>query len=732
MAGENAHTGRSLSRADIPGALFCGLLVVAFCAVLLWRDPLLFWNDDYELSILPVFADVARSWSEGHLPLLSPYSWACSNLAGEFQYGTFSVFVNTAVVLIWKLPLTFPQQAAALSITHLFVLAMGGYLLGRGRNLAAPLAMVVGLIAALNGWIICWGAIDWFGALGAFAWFPWAWWGLERALDARRGAFRFLWPAPFVYLLICGGFPYTVVMLALLVGWLSIKTLTQTRSVVAIWPLAVGMLLGVGLSAPAWLALLDYVSGSARQAQDSSSHWQWIVPPTALPAFVLPAWTVKWADFSTRMMPHTATEMACGLVPPAALVFAVWARGTALVRQVRWELALLGVVVLISMLPTANVFRWSFRWLPFVHVVFAVCAAEALQMIAAPPRTSRSGAGVFALALVIATGIAMWLTNAAGPFGGRLFIALLVIAAAWALSEVLLPRQQWTVALVTFASLLATYLSIPPNCGVPKYNLDQNLTRTAPLDPQRLYLSMYPPPEAAFRAEEKPQPFGTVVRPGSTSMWGGVRFVNGYTPIRPAGVARELGIEIHGELAEWSREWLPQWEAGPDGLLAKIGVDGFIVANELELTPADESEWTLAFSSDEGRVYHRRGAPLPRVRAIIADDSRPNETFAVASIQNTDESRHRVVAEVTVPAGGKPALVSFSRPYFRGYRATLGNQHLPVTSFRGLSPAVEVPAGSSGRLMIVYRPWWLVVGGAVAIGSAAVWMVCAAFAARRR
>ena len=82
-------------------------LVVVFCLILLWHDPLVFWNDDYELSILPVFADVARSWNEGQWPLLSPYSWVCSNLAGEFQYGTFSVFVNAAVVLIWKFPLTF-------------------------------------------------------------------------------------------------------------------------------------------------------------------------------------------------------------------------------------------------------------------------------------------------------------------------------------------------------------------------------------------------------------------------------------------------------------------------------------------------------------------------------------------------------------------------------------------------------------------------------------------------
>src|SRR3989442_7557538 len=127
---------RSL-RSEILGAVFAGLVVTAFCLVLLRHDPLIFWNDDYQLSILPVFADVARSWSEVHLPLLSPYSWVCSNLAGEFQYGTFSVFVNAVVVVIWKFPLTFAQQAAALSITHLFVLAAGAFLLARDRRRGA-------------------------------------------------------------------------------------------------------------------------------------------------------------------------------------------------------------------------------------------------------------------------------------------------------------------------------------------------------------------------------------------------------------------------------------------------------------------------------------------------------------------------------------------------------------------------------------------------------------------
>ena len=154
------------------------------------HDPLVFWNDDYEISVLPVFADMARAWNDGGFPLLSPYSWVCGNLAGEFQYGVFSIFINGLIVCIWKLPLTFPQQAAAVSIAHLAVLSAGAFLLARDRQLSTPLSILVALVASLNGWIICWGASDWFGALGAFTWLPWAWWAAERALrsdDVRDG-----------------------------------------------------------------------------------------------------------------------------------------------------------------------------------------------------------------------------------------------------------------------------------------------------------------------------------------------------------------------------------------------------------------------------------------------------------------------------------------------------------------------------------------------------------------
>src|SRR5437588_6748162 len=444
------------TRVDVIGATSTGLLVVGFCLLLLWHDPLVFWNDDYQLSILPVFADVARSWNEGHFPLLSPYACVCSNLAGEFQYGTFSIFINAAVISIWKFPLTFPQQAAARSITHLFILAAGAFLLARDRKFSLPVSIFVALVAALNGWIVCWGASDWFGALGAFAWLPWAWWGLERALDRQRSRWRFLWPAPFVYLLVTGGFPYTVLMLVLLIAWMACRAVSSRPSFAtaealreggSILPMVGGAALGLGLSAPAWLAILDYVHGSARALYASSAHWQWIVPWHALPGFILPCWTVNWADFSTNYLPHTATELASGLVAPAALVAGFIWRPRMLVRRLNWELTLLLLVLFLAMIPTAGVFRWSFRWLPFFHLVLAICAAEVLRVRPRSPTGS-----TMVLVLIVVT-IPMSIFGTAGNYGPAVTWFYFQIAVIWALCELFLPGirlRQWAPPAVTF------------------------------------------------------------------------------------------------------------------------------------------------------------------------------------------------------------------------------------------------------------------------------------------
>ena len=119
-------------------------------------------------------------------------------------------------------------------------------------------------------------------------------------------------------------------------------------------------------------------------------------------------------------------------------------------------------------------------------------------------------------------------------------------------------------------------------------------------------------------------------------------------------------------------------------------------------------------------VFHRRGAPFARVRSVTSIDSQPDEQFVAATISQVDDSRDRVEVDIDVPSGDRPALLTFSRPYFRGYQARLGDQKLAVTSYRGLFPVVKIPPGMHGRLTLGYRPYWLIWGGGAAIACALV------------
>jgi hypothetical protein len=436
---------------------------------------------------------------------------------------------------------------------------------------------------------------------------------------------------------------------------------------------------------------------------------------------------VKWTDFFTRLMPHPATELACGLVPISALIAGLIDRGRELVREIKWELILLAVVLLLAMLPTAGLFRWSFRWLPFFHLVLAICAGEGLQMLPGGRSSLRwpgsTTPATTALVLVVLTAIAMSIFRTGGSYAFPLTWVFLGLAVLWYFLEYFLRDsgfRGWTPPAITFFALLATYLCIPPNCGVPKYNLSQELLKPSPLDPRRLYLSTYPWAEFTYRLEKKPQPVGQIVRPGSTAMWAGLHFINGYSPIRPAGVAREFATTIHGEINPAMGDYLLNYQAGEVGELALLGVDGIVVAHEINTAPQPTSEWRLVVSTDEGRVFHRRGVPFARVRSVTSIDSRPNEQFVAATILRINDSRNRVELDVDVPSGDRPAVLTFSRPYFRGYEAQLGNQEFAVTSYRGLFPVVELPAGLHGRLTLSYRPYWLKCGSGAAVACTLV------------
>jgi hypothetical protein len=206
-------------------------------------------------------------------------------------------------------------------------------------------------------------------------------------------------------------------------------------------------------------------------------------------------------------------------------------------------------------------------------------------------------------------------------------------------------------------------------------------------------------------------------------MWAGLRFVNGYSPVLAAGVAHDFDFRIHGEINQDVGDYLLQNQSGKAGILEQLGVDGLVIAQDLQVKPTGD-EWEQVFSNEEGRVFHHRGAPYAPVRAVTWIDTRPEEEFGRPNISEIHNARNEVHCDVQA-AAELPAVLTFSRPYFPGYKAWLDGKALVVQSYRGLIPMVEIPAGAHGRLTLAYRPAWLLYGGGIAIACAMIVVVSA-------
>ncbi|MEW6729712.1 MAG: hypothetical protein AB1489_00110 [Acidobacteriota bacterium] len=737
-----------------------GLLVAIFCLLLLYQDPYFFWCDDYQAEHLPALWDIARGWQEGELPLLSPYSWFGGALAAEYQYGVLSLSTSLIFFLVWKLQLSLPTTAALFSIIHLSITAAGAFRLARQRALSTDLSMMVGLVAALNGWLILWGAAAWTPGLTSFAWLPWAWWGLEGSLQEGNSAVRCILAGFFIYLILTAGWPFTLLMIGLITVWLALRQWRVNHSIKRLSRLAVAWLIALGLAAPALLMLIEYSKSTLRLKTDLALQNILLVPKIGLLGLILPAITLPRFTFIGWQL-HTMTELACGLAPAVLLITSLLLLGRKYINKLRWEVGLFAIVLLLSISPSLWVFRWSFRWLPLFHLLLALLAAEGLALIRADNSTKQSiwsikrlqtNCGIWSLLLLL---IALLVTCLFYPDANRqglsLGIYLLLISAGWALVEqIAAPRSLisiWMPLIVTLLSFFATYQHFPRDLLLLHWKFPEALRKTAPLDATIRYMSLY---ECDLLLKSSQSDFGTILRPSNTPYFGGVEFINGYTPMFPLGFKYIFQFGGHGCLSSGYARLVLQKETDPEGLLALMGVDGLVISNSLKAEAASLTErgWRMVTATDEGMVFHREGLRNPRVRVILSatpfsgeiqkealnwlgnrrgpvapvlltQSSTTSEPlqFAPIKIRPVKETRLRAIAEVEPLSSSGESLVLFSRPWYPGYRATLNGKEVPVEIVNFIMPAVRLPAGAQGELILEYRPNSFVIGSGIALAT---------------
>ncbi len=724
-------------------ALLGGVLSLIMLAGL-WVDRSFFLRDDFLNYYLGAFSEISRALTAGEFPLLTPLSWQSGALGGEYQYGLFSPVLLLVNLILFNSGASLPLIAAILVWSHLLILSSGAYLLARGREHSPELSLMVALASSLNGWIAIWG-VNWFGALAAIAWIPWAWWALERAQRRHKFSDTVL-AGLFTALIFTAGFPYACLMAIFVIvgvaGRVAVSSPYQRPFSKPVWRkiLAPGwsLAIGLGLSAPAWLMLVEYSSATMRSQNTARWFFQTdlTVPFKALFGTLLPRLTAPWrgpwlpADDTASIVMHS------GLAPVVLLVTAFWVLRSRLLHKLDYDFLLLATLFLLMAAPGLGVMRWSFRWLPLFFLQTALTAAGAVRWM---PATTRRQFGRTAWILVVAVSSYALLVDGARDSGTLALIVgeVVLVSLWWGIDahdglQVRMPwlrlQMPWLVvpisALLTFGNSLESF-------PIHHRRVEPQLVQA--FDPAVTYLALY------TLADNAPNPMiypGQRYFPGNEHLHDGLRLVNGYSPLQPAGLAATFGFNYLGAMTV--KELAPEIAEQPLGpLLRRMAVDGLILwpeSRELRNIPFDDFE--RATGLPEAEVYHRRSEPSPRVQVVSRAQRRPwiqpislprltaepilehhsvaSETqwvdFGPATLTVIKDARHHVKVEVDTRTSKRPALVSFARPWFPGYRATLDGEPTDVQRLDFMMPAIEVPAGRQAEVVLAYRPTSVAIG----------------------
>ena len=708
---------------DRRNAVLTSILIGGFAILLYALRPAFFWRDDFQAQYLPGSFEVAKAWLSGTLPLLTRATWFSSALAGEYQYGVFSIFRALLDVTIWTIPLSLTARAAALFIVHAMIAAAGAFVLARSYGVRSSLAAMVALVASLNGTQLWWGT-TWFPTMASFAWLPWYWLALRGIVAGRR--WSWLGAALSLYLLITAGWHYGTAM-AIVVAAMQFAQAVIAKRWRAALIMTAASALGLALAMPAVLMLLEYFRMTTRHAVISKIDPRFIVPPAGFFGLILPVFAAPWTVF-IGTVPHPAVELLGGFIPLAGLACA---------RRRFWRehwsetLALLGLIVLM-LLPGVGTFRWSFRWLPLFHLLLALLGARAMEDDKRAPK--------FAL-LLIAIAVLGSFAFDADRNTTLIFAAILAIACAlWPFMRRVAPIA------ITMLSIAVTLMMQSTRTEVPAWTIDDSILHAKPFDPARRYLALYEPtdiyaPDAYGRYTRG---INAGLRPSNLPMFAGLHFINGYTPLGPEAMHDIFSFDIHGCVVPVMGRWLVHSQSAPMGLLHHFGVDGLVVPTRVaqsEQAALAKNGWIAQGQVANATIYHRaRALPspvfaaasafaLPNARALYdvlerhLDGPLPllllgepgKRRYGFRQLDDVRDERLRV--EVLLRGTNGPALIVFRRPWLPGWRATLNGKPLEVIRADAVMPAVEIPNGAQGKLELVYRPASLIIGGWVALAS---------------
>ncbi|MBF6467705.1 hypothetical protein IU427_21300 [Nocardia beijingensis] len=682
--------------------------VVAGYGAVLAANVRHFYTDDTESQYAPLWVMLGRYLREGRLPALVPEHWMAGNYTIE-EAG----LLNPPQLLIDLIAPSVDNLALYATVVKLIfaiVLALGVYRICLAYGAKAPWAAVAGAAIPFTGWLLFFDEASWMTAFTGTAWMAHAWASGVRYARGRGG------PIPafvFLYLAISVQYIFPAVEAGLMVGAVAVGELVYQKAwrpaVRLLTVAACAALAGLATYLPSMLSAKVTWRGTAQINNDQFLTVPWSESLNASLPSTLPAFNSWWG----YVQPMPVVYIAWFLVP--ALAFVDWRKAVGSAR----ELVAPALFAVMALMWTAGPgaigpLRWPARVLPMVALGLLVLVCVLLGRFATVQDWRRRG-----VAAAVLIGLLWARSFSAAPHEViRHVVAALGVAALGA-AAVWLGRSRGAAAacaLIVVSVFPIAYLQVWAAQPTPMgWNLPENRSAMKAAFPDfpgtTLQLAdrmLIPPAERTLSGAYGSLVFGNYAKDLELT------YVSGYTPNGHYWFGETLCMRWDTSVCPdaYRRAFATEPTTGRS-IVDLMKVDRVVLQRALYPDARDQpapSGWRWVDYPGHGKyiwVLERVDGPISGRDGRIAATQGVTAT-SVAESDTTSRVR------VSSPGGGR---IVFARLGWPGYRVTIDGRAIPSTLVAKTFVAVDVPAGSSGELVLSWQPPGLWIGVAAALAG---------------
>jgi len=648
---------------------------------------------------------LAWDWS-----VLNPTVWQSGVYLADGAWGIFSP-------VLWLVGLASHAVddmllfATLVKLVFLVVAALGAYGLARNYGALRPIAAAVAVALPLAGFTQFQDATSWVSGLMAWAFLPWAWWFLRRAI---------LHGANILPGLVCGflviGIAYThaTAMLGLVMVSLLVESVVGGRRPVWARALLIGVLLALAVIIVHITAIETLPATSRATGIGNDGHY--VGNLSALLQSAMPIGGTNMESTAGNIV-RVPFMYISWMIPFFALVD--WREFVTVMRaRLSLPIYLLVCVVAVQLPSDLGPLRWPARLLPYLALAVLMTLAVSLSLARVRVIRARHLGGMLAI-LAAAT----YLTWSAAPQYLKYVVVMAVALAAVYVAFYLVAARKWTPGWLPressrlawaggLAILLSVFIVLPQH-----YVLEQPITTdhhlAAKLSQYRAMLAGSTGDVLAIGdTRDSAEPFTLTNQAAIGNAWyvTGKPVQNAYSTLGFQAYKSSICLGIKGVPCAKAFENL--FQTMPEThtkLVDLMGISSILLQKP---SFSDRSwatvpgGWHVVSDTKQTRLIVR-DAQVPGAGGVVW-------TSPGTSVDVVHESAEDLQFRVTgVPAGG--GTVALSRLPWPGY--SVDGAQLRKTPLEGFLLSVDVPAGAEGKIVTVhYRsPGYVIMAGATGL-----------------